>query len=1306
VVKTQFRITQYQAQVSAYLSPSPSNRYADWINRMTHHIGLKLFLLVILALVGGIFLPNSIWSRIEPVASATGTTFTVTNTNDSGAGSFRQAILDANTNPGVDQISFSIGTGHQTIAPTSRLPDISDPVVIDATTQPGFAGSPLIEVSGDYGSSVSNHGVLYITAGNSTVRGLIISHFHDGGISIFNGGGNYIEGNYIGTDASGNLPTGSKGNGITVNSSSNNIIGGTAPNSRNVISGIQAHGISIFGLNSTGNTIQGNFIGTNAAGSVGIGNFLAGIFLGASNNTVGGTVPSARNVITDNEYGGIVLQVSGTSGNIIQGNYIGTDATGSIAIGDVYNNGIAIFNSSNNNIIGGTNPGARNVVSGNGNGISIASSTDAPSGNVVQGNYVGVAADGVTPLGNFVEGIRLAGALNTTVGGTNIGAGNIIAFNGPTAEVGAGTGVEVLSGSGNSIRGNSIFSNGRLGIDLGNDGVTPNDAVDVDGGPNNRQNFPVITSVVSEPNQTTITGTLNSTPGTTFAINFYSNASCDPSGNGEGARPFGLISIPVTTNANGNASFGVAISTPLPAGHVITATATDPSGNTSEFSSCDPSKAMGSAQFSSTSFKAVEDAVFATITVSRVGGQSGTLSVDYATTDGTAIAGQDYTAVAGTLVFADGETTKTFNVPVSTDAVSENDESLTLRLINPTAPDTIASRATATLVIQDDFNPPALFVSDVSMTEGNSGTVNAVFTVSLKAQTARTVTANYSTQPVDATSGVDFQPVTGTLTFNPHETSQTISVPIIGDTLDEANEQFRLRLTNPFNAVVEHNGNGTILDDDPQPTISISDISVAEGNSGTTSAVFTLSLSASAGRQIFVGYTTTNGTATSDSDYVSTSGVITFNPGETQKSITVQVNGDTVDESNETFLVNLNSPVNVTLARAQATGTILNDDVLALQLTSNSYLVNEADTSGQATITVNRTGNPSGPVSVDYATSDTSALVPCQTNTNGSASDRCDYATTVGTLRFAAGETSKNISIPLINDAYVEPDELFTITLSNAKGAALGTSTATVTIQSDDTQAANANPIEVQDFFIKQQYVDFLGRVAEPSGFNFWMNRMNNCPQGQICDRIDTSQRFFQSDEFQERGFYVYRLYDAVLGRLPKYAEFVPDVARLNGPQTVSEQRLGKDAYLLDFINKQEFRNLYGAYVSQDGLTAVDAAGFVNALCQKAGITPAAKQTLIDNLQNKVKDPAHTLEDFILQPEISGIGTLYYDRGFITMQYFGYLRRDPEQAGFDFWVGQLIGANAPHRQDYRFMVGGFLQSDEYRFRFALISTAP
>jgi hypothetical protein len=373
-------------------------------------------------------------------------------------------------------------------------------------------------------------------------------------------------------------------------------------------------------------------------------------------------------------------------------------------------------------------------------------------------------------------------------------------------------------------------------------------------------------------------------------------------------------------------------------------------------------------------------------------------------------------------------------------------------------------------------------------------------------------------------------------------------------------------------------------------------------------------------------------------------------------------------------------------------------------ITTNLFPVSESTTSGIATLTVSRNGSLASAVSVDYRTSDTSGAVPCQTNTNGIASDRCDYATAVGTLRFAAGEQSKTIQIPIINDAYVEPTEAFTVTLQNAQGLSLNNvASATVAILDNDAQTATRNPIDDQAFFIKAQYIDFLGRVAEQAGFDFWTDRMNHCPAGQTCDRVDTSQRFFQSDEFQERGFYVYRLYDELLGRLPRYAEFVLDGARLNGFQTVAEQRASKDAYLIDFINKAEFKSLYGQYLSANLQTATNPTGFVDALCAKAGITPAGKQSLINNLQSGAKDPAHTVEDFILTPEMSAVGTKFYDRGFITMQYFGYLRRDPEQAGFDFWQQQLIGASAPHRQDYRFMVGGFLQSDEYRFRYALLS---
>lgn len=317
----------------------------------------------------------------------------------------------------------------------------------------------------------------------------------------------------------------------------------------------------------------------------------------------------------------------------------------------------------------------------------------------------------------------------------------------------------------------------------------------------------------------------------------------------------------------------------------------------------------------------------------------------------------------------------------------------------------------------------------------------------------------------------------------------------------------------------------TILNDDPLPTISVNDIKLPEGNSGTSDATFTVSLSAPSGRTVRVNYTTADGTATAASDYGSASGTLIFSPGEVSKSLDIKINGDAVDEGDETFFVNLTGAVAATIADGQGACTIVNDDSIPtptptptatliptptpaiVELSSASYFINENEQSKVATITVRRGGDVQSPVTVDYSTSDASALTPCQTNGDGNASDRCDYATAVGTLRLAAGETTKTIQIPIINDSYVEPDETFTVTLRNVQGASLGASTAIVTIKSDDTQAATQNPIDAQEFFIRQQYVDFLGRVAEDAGFEFWMNRMSNCPAGQVCDRIDTSQR-------------------------------------------------------------------------------------------------------------------------------------------------------------------------------------------------------
>jgi len=291
------------------------------------------------------------------------------------------------------------------------------------------------------------------------------------------------------------------------------------------------------------------------------------------NCTVGGTTAGAGNVISANTGVGVQFITVGTS-NLVQGNLIGTDASGSNDLGNG-SSGVTI-NEANDCTVGGTVAGAGNVISGNGsNGVRINAAT--ATGNRVQGNKIGTRADGTTPLPNSTDGIMiLNSASNNTIGGA-AGEGNIIAFN-------LGAGVMVESGTGNAIQSNAIFSNGGLGIDLAPAGVTPNDAGDGDSGANTLQNFPVLTSSNGAAGGVNIQGTLNSNANTTFALDFFSSSSCDASGNGEGQTFLG--SATTTTNGSGNAAFNVTLAASAFSGDSITATATNPLGNTSEFSAC------------------------------------------------------------------------------------------------------------------------------------------------------------------------------------------------------------------------------------------------------------------------------------------------------------------------------------------------------------------------------------------------------------------------------------------------------------------------------------------------------------------------------------------------------------------------------------------------------------------------------------------------------------------------------------------------------------------------------------------------
>ena len=302
---------------------------------------------------------------------------------------------------------------------------------------------------------------------------------------------------------------------------------------------------------------------------------------------------------------------------------------------------------------------------------------------------------------------------------------------------------------------------------------------------------------------------------------------------------------------------------------------------------------------------------------------SSPVTVNYATSNGTATAG-DYQPTSGTLTFNPGDTVKEVIVRVIADSLFEADETYAVNLSNPSGATITKGQGIGT--ITNDDTAPSVSIRDARVHEGNSGMTNATFSVVLSAASGLPLTVNFATSNGSASAGSDYQSVSGTLTLN-GETTKSITVPVNGDTAVEPDETFFMNLSNPTNATIADNqGVGTILNDDGPPTISLNDLLVTEGNGGTVNATFSVSLSWASSQTVTVQYVTADGTATAGSDYQSKVGPLTFNPGDTNKTITVEVTGDTLNEPNETFFVNLSAATNATIADNQGIGTILNDD--------------------------------------------------------------------------------------------------------------------------------------------------------------------------------------------------------------------------------------------------------------------------------------------------------------------------------------------------------------------------------------------
>jgi len=583
---------------------------------------------------------------------------TVTSTADTvavdGVVTLREAILSVNAAADVNEdvttnrfgaygpsttIHFNIpGTGVHTIQPLSELPAITNIVVIDGYSQPGASvntiadgdnAEPKIVLDGS-AVSLSANG-LTLEGGASIVRGLVIKKFFNGILLVFEPG-NTIAGNFIGIDADGS-PAGNVGSGIFL-LSSGNVVGGSVPEDRNIVSANSGEGIQVestLAASADNNLIRGNFIGTDLTGKLAIANKLNGIaiFDGPTNNVIGGLTAAQRNLISGNTLNGIDIAasslVSSPEGNTILGNFIGVDVTGTASLGNGANgidielgfdtvignklagnlisanqqNGILVEGSIGHGQARNTSISGNQIVANGGIGIVTAGLSNSIGGFFGNGNLIssnrsdgielGSLAFGNTLLRNSIvanggHGVAIFGDVNQIGNGDPLGSNFIVSnrFNG--VFVGSAEGPAQAA----TIIGNSIFRNGLLGIDLAATGeavgtVTPNDASDIDFGPNQLQNFPTIIAASSDCTGTFFTVTLNSTPNTTFRIEFFVNSECDPSGFGEGEEL--LLAVSVRTDINGDAAISTNFAEAFPCAF-ITATATDPSGNTSEFSQC------------------------------------------------------------------------------------------------------------------------------------------------------------------------------------------------------------------------------------------------------------------------------------------------------------------------------------------------------------------------------------------------------------------------------------------------------------------------------------------------------------------------------------------------------------------------------------------------------------------------------------------------------------------------------------------------------------------------------------------------
>jgi len=951
-----------------------------------------------------------------PAAAVRAATFVVTNILDTGPGSLRAAIIAANATPAADTITFAIpGPGVKTIAPLTALPDITAPVTINGYSQPGAAANTLavgndavllIELSGALAPAGSDG--LRLDTDDSNIRGLVINGWRElssasdlggSGVRLLAGADrNVIRGNFIGTNAAGSAAVANETAGVRIVDAADNVVGGLTAGARNVISGNKV-GVLVAGGGSTRNDLVGNYIGTDASGLLAVANMDGVGLVGNANvNVVGGTTDAARNVISGNTRFGVVISTGlggtpGTTGNAVQGNHIGVDATGDAALGNDVGVRLIITNqqSLGDNVIGGLVAGAGNTISGNDtHGIWFDTGSGAGSGtNLIQGNLIGTTPAGDAAMGNGDDGIRLSFGFDT-VGGTTAAARNVISGNG-------GNGITLGAGDASfEVLGNYIGTDGSGTVPLPNAGH----GVELRGA--------------------ALDNTIGSTAaggGNVIAFNALDGIAVIPE---DGFSP--VVNRFRANSIHSNGGLGIDL------------------GNDGVTPN-DPGDADTGPNFLQ-NYPELLSAVLLSDGTTRVRVKldvqpNDTYSVDLYSNeaaDPTGFGeGQTYLGTADIVVGASGMANELVTLPVPVPVGM---------LVTSTATSGPNTELSTSEFSEAIAVVPAVRIDDVSQDEGDTGTTDFDFTVSLAAAAEETVTVDFDTADGTASAPSDYSARSGTLTFTAGQTSKTITVQVNGDTDVESDETFFVDLSDlslGADAVEDGRGRGTIDNDDEadpgdEPSLSIDDVAELEGHEGKKPFVFTVTRAGDTSGSSSVRFRTEEGTATVPQDYKPIADdLLTFEPGQSEGTITVKVKGDGKHAPDEVFTVVLFDAVDATIEDGTGTGTIINDDPY-LVIADRSV---NAPASGRRTVEVLVTLSYPTLVNVrvDYATRD------------GTAVAGSDYLAKTGRLVFQPGQSSERIEITIKRNRPGESNERFFVDLFDVRRGFIRDGTARITIR-------------------------------------------------------------------------------------------------------------------------------------------------------------------------------------------------------------------------------------------------------------------